>query len=161
MFSRLLWGPFLLLGDAVGTENEKPGLASPDPWWPEGATPEPMFSKVLLALFVVIVLIFITLYLMRRFFKIGRTPGSKGRMRVVDTLPLGAKRMVQVLEVGDRTLVIGVTPSRIDLLTELSLEDVPDVSMEKKGSDQAFGAILPLRPDEKEGKTAGVQGLDP
>ena len=97
--------------------------------WAGSGTQEPVFSQVIMSLVLVIALIFLTLYLAKRFFNIGRKVKGGTRLRILDSLPLGGKRMVQVLKVFDRTLVIGVTGDRIDLLTELSEEEVPSPSL--------------------------------
>ena len=113
--------------------------------WANSGAEEPVFSQVIMALVLVIALIFITLYIVKRFFSIGGKGRGGTRLRILDSLPLGGKRMVQVLKVFDRTLVIGVTGERIDLLTELSDEEVPSPSLADPEKKRGFGNILPLR----------------
>jgi flagellar biogenesis protein FliO len=59
--------------------------------------------------------------------------------------------MVQLIKVCDRTLVVGVTSGKIDLLTELSEEEIPfqEQVPEKTGGKSGFSEVLNLRPRRK------------
>jgi flagellar protein FliO/FliZ len=73
----------------------------------------------------VLVLIWGTTWLARRLMK-GRWSGSdEDRMRVLERLHLAPKKSVEIVSVGRRVLVLGVTESQIGLLTELESGDLP------------------------------------
>jgi flagellar protein FliO/FliZ len=128
--------------------------------WPFGPSQDPVVFKVVAALVVVIGLILVTIYILKRYFKIGGAGTARGRVRVIDSLPLGGKKMIHVLKVYERSLVIGVTGDRIDLLTELSDEEVPAGSARVEGRKKGFGEIFPLLPRRRKGEKAGVKGIE-
>lgn len=111
--------------------------------WASSDLQEPVLSKVILSLLLVLTLILAFTWLLKRFSRFGGRGTAKGGMKVMETLPLGGRRMVQVVRVHDRNLVIGVTSERIDLLTELNDEE-----------EETFGNILPLH----EKKTVEAKG---
>lgn len=49
----------------------------------------------------------------------GVRPGGRGQLRVVDSLPLGQKERIVLVEVGDRQLLIGVTAAQVCTLHAL------------------------------------------
>ena len=111
--------------------------------WASSDLQEPVLSRVILSLFIVIVLIIGFTWLLKRFSRFGGRGAAKGGMKVMETLPLGGRRMIHVVRVHDRKLVLGVTGERIDLLTELTDEE-----------EDTFGNILPLH----ETKTVEAKG---
>jgi flagellar biogenesis protein FliO len=57
--------------------------------------------------------------LLKRFSPLGRRiGGERRRIRVVEVHPLGGKRFLCLVRVDSHELVLGLSPSRIDLLTE-------------------------------------------
>jgi flagellar biogenesis protein FliO len=56
-------------------------------------------------------------------------------MRVLERLHLAPKKSVEIVTVGSRILVLGVTEERIGLLTELASEELPETSPEAAGTD--------------------------
>lgn len=77
-----------------------------------------------IALVVVVVLIWGTLWIAKRMMS-GRFSGKlESPMRIVERLHLAPKRTVDVVSIGDRILVLGVTESSISMLTELNPEDL-------------------------------------
>jgi len=116
--------------------------------WSQEQAQDPMMYRVILALAIVIFLIFAVAWLLRRYMKISPSGKTSGRLQVIESLPLGTKKMVQVVKVCGRTLVIGVTPERIELLTELPEEEYGDEEcappQHEKKAKCAFGDILHL-----------------
>ncbi len=75
--------------------------------------------------------------------KRGRFPGlaaRRGQMHVVDRLFLGPKRSIQVVQIGTRQLIVGITEMQITTLGEL--EEGALVSLDG-GSGQTGGASFP------------------
>jgi len=70
------------------------------------------------ALAIVVVLIIVTALLMRRT-RWGGAIGSEKSLTVRQSVTLGQRERVVIVEVGERRLLLGVTPGGISLLTEL------------------------------------------
>jgi len=81
-----------------------------------------------LGLIIVIALFFACIWLMR---KMGALPeNSKQKMRVIAGLSLGGREKVMLVQVGEKQIVLGVSPGRINNL--LVLEDNDRVVQETK-----------------------------
>jgi flagellar protein FliO/FliZ len=81
-----------------------------------------------LGLIIVIALFFACIWLMR---KMGALPeNSKQKMRVIAGLSLGGREKVMLVQVGEKQIVLGVSPGRINNL--LVLEDNDQVVQETK-----------------------------
>ena len=80
---------------------------------------------------VVIVLILYGSYLASRFIASGsrRMSQSKG-MKIVDRILVGKDSSIAVIKVGGRLFLVGISPSSISFITELSEEDIPDALLE-------------------------------
>jgi len=88
----------------------------------------------------------------------GRLPGEEPALRVVAAIPLGPQRGVYVVLVGERGLVLGVTPHSIRLLTELTAEEVRQ--LDARGSGRARLRFLDVL--RAEGRTfQGREGAGP
>ena len=85
-----------------------------------------MLTLVLSLLFVLL-LIYLIAYLYNRFFS-GRFPSIQGAIRIkqVSSFHVGPKQKVIILDMNNRKFACGVTPSSINLITEL--EDETDQS---------------------------------
>lgn len=89
--------------------------------WPAtaGAAPaaEPMAAanllQLLFGLIVVLIAIGVTAFLLRR---LGRLPQGPGNMRVIAGLSLGARERAVLVQVGDKQLLLGVAPGRVQTL---------------------------------------------
>lgn len=71
-------------------------------------------AQTLLTLAVVVGLIFALAWMARRM--PGLTPRAGGEIRVVDTLVLGARERLLLVEVGGERLLLGTAPGRIERL---------------------------------------------
>lgn len=69
--------------------------------------------QLLFGLIVVLVAIGVTAFLLRR---LGRLPQGPGAMRVVAGLSLGARERAVLVQVGDRQILLGVAPGRVQAL---------------------------------------------
>lgn len=156
MFS---FSPLLFLMGQNPVENkDAPSKDFIDAW--AGASEQPMLGKVILALIVVMGLILLAAWLIKRFYPMANGAVSRKRLKVLETLPIGRKRMVQVMRVYNRTLVLGISGDRIDLLTELSEEEVdaapPD---EQEKAPRPFMDILPFKTSKIKPRSVGGKGI--
>jgi flagellar biosynthetic protein FliO len=71
---------------------------------------------------LVIALLYITLRVLRRFQAGGATPGA--RIRVLESRTIGPKATIHLVAIGDRQLVVGLTPGRLVTLAELSADEL-------------------------------------
>ncbi|WP_027178319.1 flagellar biosynthetic protein FliO [Maridesulfovibrio bastinii] len=73
--------------------------------------------KVAAAFCLVLALLLLLYYLMRKFNVASMISGSrKGNLEIVERLPLGPRQHIAVVRYKDRELVLGVTQDRINLL---------------------------------------------
>jgi hypothetical protein len=103
------------------------------PAQPIGVPDSPSFGFDLLdigiKLIAVVGLAYGSLLLLKRFTGGGARGGSRGdagqNVRVVSSITLAPNRSVHVLEVpGGKTLLVGATPTSVNLLTELDAEEI-------------------------------------
>jgi flagellar protein FliO/FliZ len=87
---------------------------------------------------LVIVLLYITLRVLRRFQTGGASVGS--RIRVLESRTIGPKATIHLVAIGDRQLVVGLTPGRLVTLAELSADEIDgaiaddlDIALEMTG----------------------------
>jgi flagellar protein FliO/FliZ len=81
------------------------------------AAPEPMAAanlfQLLFGLIVVLIAIGVTAFLLRR---LGRLPQGPGALRVLAGLSLGARERAVLIQVGDKQILLGVAPGRVQTL---------------------------------------------
>lgn len=75
---------------------------------------------------LVIALLYITLRVLRRFQTGGTTSGA--RIRVLESRTIGPKATIHLVAIGDRQLVVGLTPGRLVTLAELSSDELDAAS---------------------------------
>lgn len=63
----------------------------------------------------------------------GRARGEQPALRIVAAIPLGPQRGVYVVLIGERGLVLGVTPHSVRLLTELTADEVRQLELRGAG----------------------------
>ena len=97
----------------------------------------PKITKLLKSTGIVIVIIVVTVYFLRK--KFGIKTGMSGRKRyvhIVDTVPLGPKKYVHLVKVPGRVLLIGATSERIQALTEITEKDIVEsIETESKSGE--------------------------
>jgi flagellar biosynthetic protein FliO len=106
-----------------------------------------LVARALGSLAGVVALIALLALLFRRLRVPGPARAATRRLRSVERLDLGGRRELRVVRAGGRTLVLGVTEQRIDLLTEL--DDVPGEGAEASPSacehdESAAGSGTPV-----------------
>jgi flagellar biogenesis protein FliO len=100
------------LGGATGATAQLPG---------GGTASIDVVDLVVKGAFVVI-LLFITLRVLRRY-QTGGSPAN-ARIRVIETRTLAAKATLHLVAIGDRRLVVGLTPGRLVTLAELGPDEI-------------------------------------
>lgn len=82
--------------------------------------------KMVSALLIVLALILLVAYLVRRFLG-SRVSGWRAApvIQLLSTTYLGPKRQISVISVGQEYLVVGVTPNQISLITRLEESPFP------------------------------------
>lgn len=101
----------------------------------EEPTPPPMPTifgsslKIIIALSFIISLILGGFYISKKYLFKGFGLESKGKMiRVIDSIFLGPRKNLMLVEVFNDIFLLGMTNEGITLLTKLNKEDTPDVS---------------------------------
>lgn len=85
----------------------------------------PSIGRLALTLVLVIGLIWGTMWLARKFMK-GRWAGATdSNVRILERVHLAPKKSIDVVSIGNRVLVLGVTDTHVGLLTELPPGDFP------------------------------------
>lgn len=94
-------------------------------------------------LFVVLALLLLAAYLIRRFSAARQGKGTRDFIEVLAVHHFSPKEKLVLVTVQDKTLLIGVTPSHISSLT--TLDNPPDPGIASKGLDSGFSALLRRR----------------
>ena len=76
--------------------------------------------KTTAMLFVVLGLLVLVLYIMKRFLFLRRGPKGDMLIKVLSSLHLSPKERIEVIEISGEKIVLGVTPGNISFLTKLS-----------------------------------------
>lgn len=83
------------------------------------AQPSEYFGQIVLSLVLVLLIIFISAWLLRRY---GRFPGvAEGNLKVLGALSVGQRERILLLQVGEEQILVGVTTSRISRLHQLEV----------------------------------------
>ena len=98
-------------------------MATLDPSAAAGVPPAPPLMPTIVGLLVVLALVPLAVWLLRRLRVGGAAPA--GGLRVVAQLALGPRERVVVVEAGDRCLVLGVSGAGIQRLGTLSRDALP------------------------------------
>lgn len=87
--------------------------------------------KTMAVLFMVIALIIVILYVMKRFLLRGQ--GIKGDIpiKTVSSLHLSPKERIEVLEISGERILIGITPGSINFLAKLNNSNEEDTETEE------------------------------
>lgn len=94
--------------------------------------PSDYFGQIVISLLLVLVIIFIAAWLLRRY---GRFPGvADGNLKVLGALSVGQRERILLLQVGKEQVLVGVTSSKITRLHQLE-EPVEMQHQESNASD--------------------------
>jgi flagellar biosynthetic protein FliO len=90
-------------------------LSRPD----DKSSPHELFLRMIFALFIVAALGFAAIFLSKKIFpRINNLPGKK--IRITETVYLGPRRSVHLLEIGQKKFLIGCTNENINTLADLT-----------------------------------------
>ena len=128
--SLLAW-PFAAIAQG---SSESPGVSS-------GA-----IAQMLLSLLLVIALLFLGAWLLRRL-NGGRSFGHGGPLRVVGGLMISPRERIVLVAVGETWLVVGIVPGQIKTLHTLPKGELPA----GKDAENRFGAWLKHVAERKNG----------
>ena len=88
-------------------------------------------------------IIWASIFVLRKYVgRKARVSSESGALKVLETVGLGANRLVYLLEAGDRVLVVGATPNHIALLAEL--DDPEVVSSLRTDADRTSPTVATL-----------------
>jgi flagellar protein FliO/FliZ len=117
--------------------------------------------RMVISLAVVLCLLFV----LARFARRGRPRAGGPEMSVISRCTVGAKASVAVVQLGERTLVVGVTEQSVTLLSEGLASDLVAVEHDVPATEPAAGDAVvvrrvvidssPTRRETKQGKLAG------
>lgn len=81
------------------------------------------FARFVTMLIIFVLVLLLTYYTTR--FVAGAKKGSmsSGNMELLESLPLGAGKYLQLLRIGSRYVVVAVTKEHVELITELSSDE--------------------------------------
>ena len=86
------------------------------------------YARVVSTLFIVIALIVVTVFVLRKKYGIKTSLGKgKKRIQIIDHLSMGVKKSIVLVKVPGKHLLIGATNDRIGLISEIANEDVVGV----------------------------------
>lgn len=101
----------------------------------------PVLLRMTLAFGLVLLIIFGSVQVVRRLGPLKIFQGRNGEIKfdVVGQAPLGPKRSLMAVRVTGRTLLLGLTPTSINFLTELDPESEPVAAEPETASQQERG----------------------
>ncbi|NVK01122.1 MAG: flagellar biosynthetic protein FliO [Oceanospirillaceae bacterium] len=95
-------------------------------------------SQMLLGLLLVVALIFLLAWVFRR---ANFIPGQGVDMRVIASLPLGARERAVLVQCGEKQLLLGVSSGSVQLLAQF---DEPVIAPDKAGSSDFANKLAQL-----------------
>ncbi len=91
----------------------------------------PSLARIVVALLVIVVIIYAAVFLLRRLSG-SRLSGGRGKtIQVIEQTYLAPKKSVCLLKLADRAVLIGITDTSINMLTELEWDSLPPEVVKK------------------------------
>ena len=89
-------------------------------------TYEPNYFSMILGLFVVVAMIYVTGYLYQKLTKINMKPKDAflNKAQIISTTSLGQGRNLHVIKIGDEACLVGATQNNITYIKDVKLVDV-------------------------------------
>ncbi len=104
----------------------------------------PTLAKLGVLLIVIVVLIYVTMIVLRKF-SLGRSgfTGGKGSLEVLERNYFAPKKFVCLLRVEKKVLLVGVAENNINLIADVSDQDFESLdASKKKSAAKSFGSYL-------------------
>ena len=99
--------------------------------------------KVLSALVLTLILLFIAVLVLKKFMSVRKIPGfSGGAMTILEIRYIAPKRAVALITVLERVLIVGVSDQSLTTLGELTPEEIERLETVKKPEPGVFKNIL-------------------
>lgn len=102
-------------------------------------------SQILLGLLLVVCLIFLLAWVFRR---ANFVPGQASGMRVIASLPLGARERAVLVQCGERQILLGVASGSVQLLAQF---DEPVIEPSASGTNEFAAKLAQLLQARKGG----------
>jgi flagellar biosynthetic protein FliO len=86
------------------------------------------YTRIVSALFIVIGLIIITVFVLRKKYGLKTNLGrGKKHIQVIEHLSLGVKKSIVLVKVPGKHLLVGATNDKIGLISEIANEDIAEI----------------------------------
>ncbi len=126
----------------------------------------PVLLRMTLAFGLVLLIIFGSVQVVRRLGPLKMFQGRNDAFKfdIVGQAPLGPKRSLTAVRVGGRTLLLGLTPTSINFITELDTEGGPAAVADERTETSArgpFGRELAMALTGLDRSRARLSGEDP
>ncbi len=116
----------------IAEEKTRPvvGVVSPDPISMD------MLMQLVMGLLIVLAVIVVAAWFMRRFGKLNFNAGRN--IQILEGMAIGQRERVVLMQVGEKQLLVGVTPGRMETLLVLDEK----IEVEKQHSKTTFAERL-------------------
>ena len=117
---------------AVSQESETGEQSAEIPSLTESVLPS--LSRIGISLVIIVAIIYLTVFLLRKLSG-NRLGGRKGTaIQIIEQTYLAPKKSVCLLKLADRAVLVGITDTNINLLTELEWDSLPQEAIDKSRS---------------------------
>jgi len=97
----------------------------------------PSLTRIAISLVVIIAIIYLTVFILKKMSG-NRIGGNKGTtIQIIEQAYLAPKKSVCLLKLADRAVLVGITETNINLLTEMEWEAMPPEAIERNQRTQA------------------------
>ena len=110
------------------------------------------FARTFSVLFVVLALLILVFYLIKRMSASKGSSGGRNLIQVLSIHHLSPKEKLVLVDVPGKTLLVGVTPSKISALT--TLDEDADIETKKESAPVNFSQFLSQKLATSLGKTS-------
>jgi len=87
----------------------------------------PSLTRIVFSLLIIVAIIYASVFLLKKLSGNRLGSGTRGKtIRVIEQTYLAPKKSVCLLKLADRAVLIGITDNTINMLTEISLDDLPE-----------------------------------
>jgi flagellar biosynthetic protein FliO len=100
------------------------------------------FARLAVGLIIVLALIFVVRWLIRRSSK-AKVPGSSGKLTVIATAALAPNRAVHLVRVGSELVLIGSAEQRVEALRVYDAEEAAELTAQLDPSTAQFAPLAP------------------
>lgn len=104
----------------------------------------PTLSRIGISLLVIIVVIYGSVFLLKKLSGQRLGGGARGKtVKIIEQTYIAPKKSVCLLKMADRAILIGITDTNINLLTECNWDELPEMQKQQlQRSEQGFTQAL-------------------